>query len=291
MTPQIIGFILFIIGLFIARNVKNVKQGEVGLIETLGKYTRTEQPGLIFLLPGLQSIRRVDIREQVIAVPEQHIITKDNVGITVDGIVYVQIIDAPRAMYEISNVLMAVVSLAQTNLRSVLGTMSLDETFANRSVINTKLLESLDRETNKWGVKVMRVEIKRLDPPVDIQTAMSKQMKAEREKRAQILEAEGYKQALITKTEGDKESQILHSEALRQSRILEAEGDAQATILRAEASAKKIEIESSAAQQYFSGGAVVKEQLNVLEASLKHNTKYVLDSSFLDALSSIMGKK
>jgi regulator of protease activity HflC (stomatin/prohibitin superfamily) len=164
------------------------------------------------MIPGIQSLRRIDVREQVVNVPEQQIITRDNVGVAVDGIVYVQIIDPVRAQYEIANVFMAVVNLAQTNLRSVLGTMSLDDTLSNREVINAKLLESLDRETGKWGVKVMRVEIKRLDPPHDIQESMSKQMKAEREKRAQILEAEGYKLALITKSEGDKQSKILQAE-------------------------------------------------------------------------------
>ena len=142
------------------------------------------------MIPGIQTIQKVDIREQVITVPEQQIITKDNVGVAVDGVIYVQVTDPYKATYDINNVFMAVINLAQTNLRSVLGTMSLDETLSNREVINAKLLESLDRETTKWGIKVMRVEIKRLDPPHDIQESMSKQMKAEREKRAQILEAE-----------------------------------------------------------------------------------------------------
>jgi regulator of protease activity HflC (stomatin/prohibitin superfamily) len=138
----------------------------------------------------MQTLRKIDIREQVIPVPEQQIITRDNVGVAVDGVVYIQINDPVKAQYEISNVFLAVVSLAQTNLRSVLGTMTLDETLSNRDNINARLLESLDRETGKWGVKVMRVEIKKLEPPRDIQDSMSKQMKAEREKRALILEAE-----------------------------------------------------------------------------------------------------
>ncbi len=146
----------FIIGLVIVGTLlfvsflKKINQGEVGLRETLGKYTSTEGPGICFLIPFLQTIRVIDIREQVIAVPEQQIITKDNVGVTVDGIVYIQITNPAAAEYEISNVFMAVVSLAQTNLRSVLGTMSLDETLSNRDMINARLLESLDRETGKW---------------------------------------------------------------------------------------------------------------------------------------------
>lgn len=241
---------------------------------------------MVFLIPGIQTIIRVDLREQVINVPEQQIITKDNVGVAVDGIVYAQIIDAYKSQYAISNVFMGVVNLAQTNLRSVLGTMSLDETLSNREVINARLLESLDRETEKWGIKVMRVEIKRLDPPHDIQESMSKQMKAEREKRAQILEAEGYRQSLITKSEGDKQSKILQAEGEKQSAILQAEGEAMARIAIAEAEAKALELESKAAIEYFQGAAVTKEQLSVIENALGGgNTKYVLDSDILTSIS------
>lgn len=231
------------------------------------------------------------MREQVIAVPEQQIITKDNVGVVVDGVVYVQIVDAPKSQYSIANVFMGVVNLAQTSLRSVLGTMSLDETLSNRESINAALLASLDRETEKWGVKVMRVEIKRLDPPHDIQDSMSKQMKAEREKRAQILEAEGYRQSLIAKSEGDKQSKILQAEGEKQSSILKAEGEAQAKIRMAEATSKALELESMAAQQYFQGQAIVKEQLKVVQNALQSNTKYVLDSDILTSISKSFGIK
>jgi regulator of protease activity HflC (stomatin/prohibitin superfamily) len=225
-------------------------------------------------------------------VPEQQIITKDNVGVAVDGIVYIQIIDPVRAQYEIANVFLAVVNLAQTNLRSVLGTMSLDDTLSNREVINGRLLESLDRETAKWGVKVMRVEIKRLDPPHDIQESMSKQMKAEREKRAQILEAEGYRQSLITKSEGDKQSKILQAEGEKESQILRAQGEAQAKVAIAEAQAKALELESIAAESFFKGQAVTKEQLKVIQNSLGGgNTKYVLDSDILTSIGKSFGIK
>jgi len=231
----------------------------------------------------------VDIREQVVTVPEQQIITKDNVGMAVDGVIYVQIVDPYQATYDINNVFMAVVNLAQTNLRSVLGTMTLDETLSNREAINVRLLESLDRETGKWGIKVLRVEIKRLDPPDDIQNAMSKQMKAEREKRAHILEAEGYKQSLITKSEGDKQSKILQAEGERESQILRAQGEANAKIAIAEAEAKRMELESNAAVEYFKGAAVTKEQLKVIEGALGTNTKYILDSDILAGVSKIFG--
>jgi len=215
--------LLVILAIVVPMFIKKVNQGEVGLIEFLGKYTKTANPGIVFLFPGIETLRKIDIREQVINVPEQQIITRDNVGVAVDGIVYIQINDPTKAQYEISNVFMAVINLAQTSLRSVLGTMALDETLSNRETINAKLLESLDRETGKWGVKVMRVEIKKLEPPKDIQDSMSKQMKAEREKRALILEAEGYKQSQITKNEGDKQAKILQAEGERQSQILQAE--------------------------------------------------------------------
>ncbi len=282
-------FLLIVLGIAIPLFIRKVNQGEVGLREFLGRYTDTIGPGIFFLIPGIQSVRKIDIREQVVTVPEQQIITKDNVGMAVDGVIYVQITDPFQATYDINNVFMAVVNLAQTNLRSVLGTMSLDDTLSNRESINIKLLESLDRETGKWGIKVLRVEIKRLDPPDDIQNAMSKQMKAEREKRAQILEAEWYKSALITKSEGDKQSSILQAEGSKQAQILAAEGEAQAQIAIAEWKAKALELESNAAVSYFKWAAVTKEQLKVAENALSQNTKYVLDSDILAGVSRIFG--
>lgn len=285
---EVFGLLIFL-GVVIVFAVRKINQGEVGLKETLGRYTSTTGPGITFVFPGIQSVRRVDIREQVVTVPEQQIITRDNVGMAVDGVIYVQIVDPYQATYDINNVFMAVVNLAQTNLRSVLGTMTLDETLSNREVINGRLLESLDRETGKWGIKVLRVEIKRLDPPDDIQNAMSKQMKAEREKRAQILEAEGYKQSLITKSEGDKQSKILQAEGERESQILRAQGEANAKIAIAEAEAKRMELESNAAVEFFKGAAVTKEQLKVIEGALGTNTKYILDSDILAGVSKIFG--
>lgn len=243
---------LAVIAIIVAfKSAKTIDQGYIGLKETLGRYSGILEPGLHFLVPFVQSIRRIDIREQVVDVPEQQIITKDNVGVTVDGIVYIQINNPQAASYNINNVYSAVVNLAQTNLRSVLGTMSLDDTLSNREIINAKLLESLDRETNAWGVKVTRVEIKRLDPPHDIQESMSKQMKAEREKRAAILESEGYKSALITRAEGEKQAKILQAESEKEYQRLLAEGQAQAEVALAEAKATALQLESEAAQKYF----------------------------------------
>ena len=287
-TGFIIG-LLVVLAVIIPLFIRKINQGEVGLRDFLGKYTDTVGPGIFFMIPGVQSVKKVDIREQVVTVPEQQIITRDNVGMAVDGVIYVQIIDPYQATYDINNVFMAVVNLAQTNLRSVLGTMTLDETLSNRESINIRLLESLDRETGKWGIKVLRVEIKRLDPPDDIQNAMSKQMKAEREKRAQILEAEGYKVALITKSEWDKQSQILQAEGEKESQILQAQGQANAIVAVAEAKAKSLELEANAAVEYFKWAAVTKEQLKVIESALGQNTKYILDSDIRAGVSKIFG--
>ena len=287
-TGFIIG-LLVVLAVIVPLFIRKINQGEVGLRDFLGKYTDTVGPGIFFMIPGVQSVKKVDIREQVVTVPEQQIITRDNVGMAVDGVIYVQIIDPYQATYDINNVFMAVVNLAQTNLRSVLGTMTLDETLSNREAINIRLLESLDRETGKWGIKVLRVEIKRLDPPDDIQNAMSKQMKAEREKRAQILEAEGYKIALITKSEWDKQSQILQAEGEKESQILQAQWQANAIVAVAEATAKSLELESNAAEKYFKWAAVTKEQLKVIESALGQNTKYILDSDILAGVSKIFG--
>lgn len=287
MTGITLFWLLVVIAVLIPLFIRKINQGEVWLREFLGRYTDTVGPGIFFLIPGVQSVRKVDIREQVVTVPEQQIITRDNVGMAVDGVIYVQIIDPYQATYDINNVFMAVVNLAQTNLRSVLGTMTLDETLSNREAINIRLLESLDRETGKWGIKVLRVEIKRLDPPDDIQNAMSKQMKAEREKRAQILEAEGYKIALITKSEGDKQSQILQAEGQKEWQILQAQWEANAIVAVAEAKAKSLELEANAAVAYFKWAAVTKEQLKVIEGALGQNTKYILDSDILAGVSKI----
>ena len=283
------GLLLF--AFLVASTVKRIDQGQCGLRMRLGKYIGMSDAGIVFLIPGIEQLKVVDMREQVLNVPEQQIITRDNVPVTVDAVVYVQITDAPRAMFEINNVFLAVINLAQTTLRSALGTMTLDDTLSNRGMINSTLLETLDKETMKWGIKVMRVEIKKLDPPKDIQDAMSKQMKAEREKRAQILEAEGYKQSLITKSEGDKQSQILQAEGEKEARILRAVGEAEAMVTMANSKAKQIELESNASQQFFVGQAVTKEQLRVAESALGNNTKYVLPSELLENLSSLFTKK
>ena len=224
-------FVLVILAIvFIASAAKIVKQNEKGLVETLGKYTRTVDSGLTIIFPIIQHIRRVDLREQVIDVPPQNVITKDNVLVTVDAIIYFQITDPFKVVYNIVNFAMAALKLAQTNLRNVIGDLELDQTLTSREKINLQLREVLDEATDNWGVKVTRVEIQKIDPPKDITDAMSKQMKAEREKRSAILESEGIRQ-----------SQILQAEGQKQKQILDAEGRAQA--IKAVADAEKYQIE------------------------------------------------
>jgi len=224
-------FVLVILAIvFIASAAKIVKQNEKGLVETLGKYTRTVDSGLTIIFSIIQHIRRVDLREQVIDVPPQNVITKDNVLVTVDAIIYFQITDPFKVVYNIVNFAMAALKLAQTNLRNVIGDLELDQTLTSREKINLQLREVLDEATDNWGVKVTRVEIQKIDPPKDITDAMSKQMKAEREKRAVILESEGIRQ-----------SQILQAEGQKQKQILDAEGRAQA--IKAVADAEKYQIE------------------------------------------------
>lgn len=194
-----------------------VRQYERGVVATLGRYSYTVDPGLTFILPFVQTLTRVDMRETVLDVAPQEVITEDNVVVTVDAVIYFEVTDPFRRTYNVTDFRLAATKLAQTNLRNVVGDLELDETLTSRETINAQLRTILDEATDKWGVRVTRVELQRIDPPRDITEAMSRQMKAERNKRAAILEAEGV-----------RESAILEAEGQRQAAILEAEGEAQA---------------------------------------------------------------
>jgi regulator of protease activity HflC (stomatin/prohibitin superfamily) len=269
MSVGLIIVIVILVALFVvtlAKSITIIHQAEKGLIERFGRYKETLEPGLRFIIPFMDSLAaRVDMRETVLDVEPQAVITKDNVGVTVDAVVYYYCTDAKAVRYEVANFYVAVSKLAQTNLRNLVGDMTLDETLASRERINSSLRITLDEATDKWGVKVTRVEVKAIEPPKDITDAMSKQMKAEREKRATILEAEAYRQKQILTAEGDK-----------QNAILVAEGDKQAAILRAEGEAKAIENVSTAAAKYFVGNAQLLKQLEVTQASLENNSKLVV---------------
>ena len=230
----VIAFVLFA---FAASGIKIVRPYQKGIVEQLGRYKATVDPGLKLIIPFIQSLTRVDMREQVIDVPPQEVITKDNVTVTVDAVIYFEPTDAQRHIYNVANFILAVTKLAQTNLRNVIGDMSLDNALTSRDNVNVALREVLDDATDKWGVRVVRVEIQRIDPPADVMHAMHEQMKAERNRRAVVLEADGDREAAITRAEGDKQSVILASEAVRQRAILEAEGEAEA--IRAVADAER----------------------------------------------------
>ena len=256
--------LVFIITL--AKSITIIHQAEKGIIERFGRYKETLEPGLRFIVPFVDSlVVRVDMRETVLDVEPQPVITNDNVTVTVDAVVYYYVTDAKAVRYEVTNFYVAVSKLAQTNLRNVIGEMSLDETLTSRERINAALRMTLDEATDKWGVKVTRVEVKEIEPPRDITDAMSKQMKAEREKRAVILEAEAYRQKQILEAEGDK-----------QNAILVAQGDREAAILRAEGEAKAIENVSVAADKFFIGNAQLLKQLEVTQASLQDNSKLIV---------------
>ncbi|MBR4632043.1 MAG: SPFH/Band 7/PHB domain protein [Elusimicrobia bacterium] len=233
---------VIVLFIFVANTIRIVQQYEKGLVETLGKYSRTVGAGVTIVIPLFQTLKKVDMREQVMDVAPQNVITKDNVTVTVDAIIYFQITDPVKVVYNVANFAMAALKLAQTNLRNVIGDMELDSTLTSREKINNQLRAVMDEATDKWGVKITRVEIQKIDPPRDITESMSKQMKAEREKRANILEAEGFRQSAILKAEGEKQAVILESEAKKQKAILEAEGQAEA--IRRVADAQKYEIDT-----------------------------------------------
>ena len=228
--------VAFLVLLTLARTIRIVPQARAGVVERLGRYSRTLQPGLSIVVPFIDRIREtIDMREQVVSFDPQPVITEDNLVVSIDSVIYFQVTEPKSATYEIANYIQAIEQLTVTTLRNVIGGMSLEKTLTSRDNINAQLRGVLDEATGKWGIRVNRVELKAVDPPPSIQEAMEKQMRAERDKRATILTAEGVKQSQILTAEGEKESAILRAEGQRQAAILGAEGQAKAidTVFRA----------------------------------------------------------
>ncbi len=223
-------YIILVIVVFViaGKGIKIIRPYEKGLIERMGKYQRTANSGLTVIIPFLERIIKVDMREQVVDVPPQGVITKDNVVVEVDAVVYYEITDPVKVTYNIANYYAAVTKLAQTNLRNLIGDLALDESLTSRELINSKLRQILDDATDKWGAKVGRVELQRIEPPADVTEAMHRQMKAERERRAMILEAEGHKRSAVLKAEGKAEAIKKVADADKYQRLTVAKGEAEA---------------------------------------------------------------
>jgi len=233
------GILALALILIAAAGFKVVRPFQLGLIEVLGRYDKTVGSGLRWIMPFIKRLTKVDMREQVIDVAPQEVITKDNVVVTVDAVIYYEATDPVKLSYNVGNFIIAISKLAQTNLRNVIGDLDLDSALTSRDIINTKLREILDDATDKWGVRVVRVEIQRIEPPVDVTEAMHRQMKAERDRRANVTEAEGEKRSAILTAEGVKESRVLEAEGQAEAikRVAEAEKFQKLTVAEGEAQA------------------------------------------------------
>ena len=281
----VVGIIVFLIIVF--NSFKIVKQTERGLVERWGKFQRYADPGLTPVIPFVERVRLVNVTEQMIDATPQEIITADNLNATVDAQVYFKVRDAEASVknciYNVNDYKRQIVNLARTTLRNIIGTLSLKEANSERDRINIKLLETLNAETEKWGIDVVRTELKEIDAPPDVQETMNKVVKAENEKiaakdfaNAKETEADGIKRAAIKDAEGKKQSRILEAEGEKEGLILEADGNKQSRILEAEGKAKAIELENVAAQEFFVDNAQLFKSLETVAVSLENNTKLVL---------------
>lgn len=275
----IIAAVAIVVIAFLIGAVKIVRPYQRGLVERLGKYKDTKSPGLNLIIPFIETMQLVDMREQVVDVPPQEVITSDNVVVSVDAVVYYEATDPQRLVYNVADFFTAITKLAQTNLRNLVGDLELDRALTSRDTINTQLREVLDDATDKWGVRVVRVEIQRIDPPPEVVSAMHAQMRAERDRRATVTESQGYREAAIARADGEKQSSILAAEGRKQAAILDAEGEAQAIELRA--TADQIRLTKLGEGE----GAAARERLLGIKAAGADQT--VLTVEYLTALTRI----
>ena len=288
------GVLVLVAIVFMFKAVRMVPQGYEWTVEKFGRYTHTLGPGLHILVPVYQRVgRKVNMMEQVLEIPSQDVITKDNAVVKVDGVVFFSVLDAAKAAYEVSNLEQATIALVMTNIRTAIGSMDLDESLSKRDEINAKLLNVVDQATHPWGIKVNRIELKDIQPPRDLVDSMARQMKAEREKRANILEAEGFRQAEILKAEGEKQSTILDAEGKREAAFRDAE--ARERLAEAEANATRMVSEAIAngnvqAINYFVAQKYIEAFKSLAEAP---NQKFVLmpmeSTGILGSLGGIAG--
>ena len=270
--------LLVLVIVVITSGVKTVPQGMEYTIERFGKYRTTLDPGLHFITPFVDRVgRKISMMEQVLDVPQQLVISRDNAMVAVDGIVFYQVLDSARAAYEVQNLVSGISNLVQTNLRTVMGSLDLDEMLSQRDQINGKLLAVIDQATSPWGVKVTRIEVKDIQPPRDLVDSMARQMKAEREKRASILEAEGLRQSAILKAEGERAAQILSAEGMKQQAILDAEGRKEAAFRDAEARERQAQAEATATASVSQ--AIANGDVQAIN--------YFVATKYIDALTSI----
>jgi len=245
MSPGLIALIAVaaLVLVVVSRAVRIVPQARAGIVERLGRYHRTLSPGLTLVIPLIDRVLPyIDLRDQVISFPPQSVITEDNIVVNIDTVVYYEVTDPKAYTYEVAQPIIAIEQLSVTTLRNLIGGLDMEKALTSRDEVNAQLRTILDEATGEWGIRVIRVELKAIEPPTTVQNAMESQMKAEREKRAVILSAQGQKESQILNADGAKQSQILDAEGRKQSRILEAEGEREASILRAEGEARAVEI-------------------------------------------------